>query len=92
MLFAYYLNKLNKFSDIKYFPVLRLISLILTLLVKPQVTEVLLSWSSRWKDYNTESFKDLRKEVNTSVDPMYPRGEQPASDEEKMKTSPLKEL
>jgi cellulose synthase/poly-beta-1,6-N-acetylglucosamine synthase-like glycosyltransferase len=92
MFCAYYLNKLNKFSDLKYFPVLRLISLILTLLVKPQVMEVLLSWSSRWKKYNTKSFKALRKEVNTSVDPMYPKGEEPTSDDEKMKIGPLKEL
>jgi hypothetical protein len=54
--------------------------------------EVLLSWSSRWKKYNTKSFKALRKEVNTSVDPMYPKGEEPTSDDEKMKIGPLKEL
>jgi cellulose synthase/poly-beta-1,6-N-acetylglucosamine synthase-like glycosyltransferase len=92
MFSAYYLNKLNKFGDLKYFPVLRLLSMILTLVVKPQVIEVLLSWSSRWKDYNTKSFKALRKEVNMSVDPMYPKGEEPTSEEEKMKLGPIKEL
>ncbi len=81
ILYAYSLNKLKKLSDIKYFPLLRLMSMVLTMLVKPQVTEVLLSWSSRWKEYNNDSFRDLRKEVNISVDPMYPRGEEPSSDE-----------
>jgi cellulose synthase/poly-beta-1,6-N-acetylglucosamine synthase-like glycosyltransferase len=88
ILYAYSLNKLKKFSDIKYFPVLRLMSIVLTLLVKPQVMEVLLSWSSRWKKYNNDSFKDLRKEVNTSVDPMYPKGEQPIFNEKEMNMNP----
>jgi len=74
VLYAYSLNKLKKLGDIKYIPVLRLMSMILVLLVKPQVMEILLSWSSRWKEYNNESFKDLRKEVNRRVDPLYPGG------------------
>jgi cellulose synthase/poly-beta-1,6-N-acetylglucosamine synthase-like glycosyltransferase len=83
ILYAYTLNKLKRFNDIKYFPFLRLIAMLLTLLVKPQVMEVLLSWSSRWKEYSSESFKDLRKEVSTSVDPMYPKGEEPLEKESK---------
>jgi hypothetical protein len=34
----------------------------------------MLFWSSRWREYNTESFRDLRKVVNRSVDPLYPDG------------------
>jgi hypothetical protein len=53
--------------------------MIITLIVRPLIVNVLLSWSSRWKEYNTESFKDLRRVVNRSVDPLYPSGEQPTS-------------
>jgi hypothetical protein len=50
--------------------------MIITLIVRPLVVNVLLSWSSRWKEYNTQSFKDLRRVVNRSIDPLYPSGEQ----------------
>jgi hypothetical protein len=50
--------------------------MIITLIVRPLVVNVLLSWSTRWKEYNTESFKDLRRVVNRSIDPLYPSGEQ----------------
>ena len=36
--------------------------------------DVMLFWSSRWREYNSESFRDLRKVVNRSVDPLYPDG------------------
>ena len=74
-LISYTMKKIKRSEDIKYFPVMRLVSMILTLIVKPQVTEVLLSWSAKWKEYTDISFKDLRKEVNKSVDPMYPQGD-----------------
>ena len=37
--------------------------------IRPQVMEILLAWSSKWKEYSVEAFEDLRKEVKTSVDP-----------------------
>lgn len=74
-LYAYRLNKVHRLGDIKYFPFIRLVNLLLNVIVKPQVVDVLLSWSSRWKGYTNESFKDLRREVKRSVDPLYPDGE-----------------
>ncbi len=74
VLYAYRLHKVGKLRDIKYFPFLRAVNLLLNLVVKPQVLEILLSWSPRWKKYSTESFKDLRKEVRKNVDPLYPDG------------------
>ena len=75
IIYAHRLDKVNKVSDIWYFPFIRLINMILNLVVKPQVAEILLSWSSKWKDYNDKSFQALRKEVNRSIDPLYPSGE-----------------
>jgi cellulose synthase/poly-beta-1,6-N-acetylglucosamine synthase-like glycosyltransferase len=66
---TYYLHKYKKLYYIKCFPVLRLVSFILSTLIKPQTMEILLSWSCRWKQYSKESFEDLRKEVKRSVDP-----------------------
>ena len=66
---TYYLHKYNKISYIKCFPVIRLFGFILSALIKPQALEVLLSWSCKWKEYNNESFKALRKEVRASLDP-----------------------
>jgi hypothetical protein len=74
VLYTYRLHKVGKIGDIKYFPFLRGVNLLLNLVVKPQVVEILLSWSSRWKTYSTESFKDLRREVRRNVDPLYPDG------------------
>lgn len=61
-------------SDLKYYPFIRLLNFILNAVVKPQVIDVMLFWSSKWKEYNNESFRDLRKVVNRSVDPLYPDG------------------
>jgi cellulose synthase/poly-beta-1,6-N-acetylglucosamine synthase-like glycosyltransferase len=66
---TYYLHKYDKISYIKCFPVIRLFGFILSALIKPQALEVLLSWSCKWKEYNNESFKALRKEVRASLDP-----------------------
>ncbi|HEY6756265.1 MAG TPA: glycosyltransferase family 2 protein [Nitrososphaera sp.] len=76
VLYGYRLNKVKKLADIKYYPFLRLFNFILNAVIKPQVLDVMLNWSSRWKEYNDQSFKDLRKVVNRSVDPLYPDGEQ----------------
>jgi cellulose synthase/poly-beta-1,6-N-acetylglucosamine synthase-like glycosyltransferase len=74
ILYTYRLHKVGKTGDIIYFPFLRAVNLLLNLVVKPQVLEILLSWSTRWKKYSTESFKDLRREVRRNVDPLYPDG------------------
>jgi hypothetical protein len=76
ILVAYYLNKLKKLSDVIYFPIMRILSIIIAQYVNLQAMNVILFWSSKWRQYNNESFKDLRKEVNRSVDPMYPSGEE----------------
>jgi cellulose synthase/poly-beta-1,6-N-acetylglucosamine synthase-like glycosyltransferase len=78
ILYAYRLKKAGRTGDIVYFPLVRFLVIILNWIVKPQALEVLLSWSVRWKTYTTESFRDLRKVVHTSIDPLYPSGEQVA--------------
>jgi hypothetical protein len=75
-LFGYRLRIVKQVSVLKYWPIMRLMHMIITLIVRPLVVNVLLSWSSRWKEYNTQSFKDLRRVVNRSIDPLYPSGEQ----------------
>ena len=74
VLYGYRLKRVGKLKDIKYYPFLRLVNFILNTIVKPQVIDVMLYWSSRWKGYNDESFRDLRKIVNRSIDPLYPDG------------------
>jgi hypothetical protein len=74
VLYGYRLKKVGKLKDIKYYPFLRLVNFILNAIVKPQVIDVMLYWSSRWKGYSDESFRDLRKVVNRSIDPLYPDG------------------
>ena len=74
VLYGYRLKKVGKLKDIKYYPFLRLVNFILNTIVKPQVIDVMLHWSSRWKGYSDESFRDLRKVVNRSIDPLYPDG------------------
>jgi biofilm PGA synthesis N-glycosyltransferase PgaC len=75
VLFGYGLNKVRKLGDIKYYPFIHLMNFMLNAVVKPQVVDVMLFWSSRWKQYNDESFKDLRRVVSKSVDPLYPDGD-----------------
>lgn len=74
LIYGYALNKVGKVQRLLYFPFIRLVNMILNLIVKPQVAEILLYWSTKWKGYDDESFKSLRKEVNRSVDPLYPSG------------------
>jgi cellulose synthase/poly-beta-1,6-N-acetylglucosamine synthase-like glycosyltransferase len=73
-LYGYRLRKVEKLKDLKYYPFLRLVNFILNAVVKPQVVDVMLYWTSRWKGYSDESFRDLRKIVNRSIDPLYPDG------------------
>jgi cellulose synthase/poly-beta-1,6-N-acetylglucosamine synthase-like glycosyltransferase len=75
ILYSYRLHKIGKIRDMKYFPVVRFLVLVINLIVKPQSVEVLLTWSGRWKEYNDDSFRDLRKEIHKSVDPLYPTGD-----------------
>lgn len=74
VLYAYRLRKVKALSSLKYYPAIRLVNMILNFIVKPHVMAIMLSWSSNWKGYTTQSFKDLRKTVNTSIDPLYPSG------------------
>jgi cellulose synthase/poly-beta-1,6-N-acetylglucosamine synthase-like glycosyltransferase len=76
VLYGYRLNKVKKLRDIKYYPFIRLMNFILNAVVKPQVIDVMLFWSSKWKEYSNDSFKDLRRVVSKSVDPLYPEGAQ----------------
>jgi cellulose synthase/poly-beta-1,6-N-acetylglucosamine synthase-like glycosyltransferase len=69
IILSYYLHKYKKISYIKCFPLVRLVGFILSALVKPQALEVMLSWSCKWKKYNKDAFKALRKEVRASLDP-----------------------
>jgi hypothetical protein len=72
LLYAYTLKKLNRLGDIKYYPVMRFLNMIVSMWVKILATEAILSWSSRWSKYNDEAFRDLRKYVRQNIDPNYP--------------------
>jgi cellulose synthase/poly-beta-1,6-N-acetylglucosamine synthase-like glycosyltransferase len=72
LLFAYTLKKLNRFGDIKYYPFMRFLNMILSMWVKILATEAVLSWSSKWPIYNDEAFRDLRKYMHRNIDPNYP--------------------
>jgi cellulose synthase/poly-beta-1,6-N-acetylglucosamine synthase-like glycosyltransferase len=74
VLYAYRLHKVKALSSLKYYPAIRLVNMILNFVVKPHVMAIMLSWSSHWDSYTTQSFKELRKIVNTSIDPLYPSG------------------
>jgi cellulose synthase/poly-beta-1,6-N-acetylglucosamine synthase-like glycosyltransferase len=69
IMFVYFLRKANRVSNIIYFPLSRFLSILFSIYIRPQVMEVLLAWSSKWKEYSVEAFEDLRKEVKRSVDP-----------------------
>jgi cellulose synthase/poly-beta-1,6-N-acetylglucosamine synthase-like glycosyltransferase len=75
VLFWYQLRKVKQGHMLKYYLFLRLINTIITIVVRPIVINALFSWSLRWKKYDTESFKALRKVVR-SVDPLYPAGDE----------------
>jgi hypothetical protein len=82
-LFGYRLRAVKQVSVLKYWRIMRLMHMLITLIVRPLVINVLLSWATRWKEYNTQSFKDLRRVVNRSIDPLYPSGEQPVASSSK---------
>jgi cellulose synthase/poly-beta-1,6-N-acetylglucosamine synthase-like glycosyltransferase len=72
LLYAYALKKLNRLSDIKYYPLMRFLNMVLSMWIKILATEAILRWSSKWSEYNDEAFRDLRKYVNQNIDPNYP--------------------
>jgi cellulose synthase/poly-beta-1,6-N-acetylglucosamine synthase-like glycosyltransferase len=72
LLYAYALKKLDRLGDIKYYPLMRFLNMILSMWVKVLATEAVLSWSSKWSTYNDEAFKDLRKFMHRNIDPNYP--------------------
>lgn len=74
--YAYRLRKVHRLADLKFYPFIRFVNFLINVVVKPQVIDVLLHWSTKWKKYDTESFKELRREVNKSIDPLYPSGDQ----------------
>ena len=88
-LFGYRLRAVKQVSVLIYWPIMRLMHMMITLIVRPLVINVLLSWSTRWKEYNTQSFKDLRRVVNRSIDPLYPSGEQPVASSSKDVKAPV---
>lgn len=72
LLYAYSLKKLNRLGDIKYYPFMRFLNMILSMWVKILATEAALSWSSKWSRYSDEAFRDLRRYMNRNIDPNYP--------------------
>ncbi|HEX6281987.1 MAG TPA: hypothetical protein VFZ67_07130, partial [Nitrososphaera sp.] len=72
LLYAYSLKKLNRLGDIKYYPFMRFLNMILSMWVKVLATEAALSWSSKWSRYSDEAFRDLRRYMNRNIDPNYP--------------------
>jgi cellulose synthase/poly-beta-1,6-N-acetylglucosamine synthase-like glycosyltransferase len=72
LLYAFALKKINRLSDIKYYPIMRFLNIILSMWVKMLATETVLSWSSKWSRYSDEAFKDLRKNMHKNIDSNYP--------------------
>ena len=68
---VFYLRRFGKLGYIKYYPFLRIVGFVLSVLVKPTVMEILLSWSSKRKKYDKESFESLRSEMKKSIDPLH---------------------
>jgi cellulose synthase/poly-beta-1,6-N-acetylglucosamine synthase-like glycosyltransferase len=81
-LYAYALKKLNRLSDIRYYPFMRFLNIILSMWVKIVVIEAVLSWSSKWSRYTDDAFRDLRRYMHRNIDPNYP-----ADDENEKKYS-----
>ena len=67
---AYNLPRFKKLGHIKYYPMLRVMSFVLSTIVRPQALEILLSWSSKHKEYNENAYDELAMEMKKSVDPI----------------------
>jgi cellulose synthase/poly-beta-1,6-N-acetylglucosamine synthase-like glycosyltransferase len=74
LLYAYVLKKQDRLGDIKYYPVMRVLNLAISMWVKILATEAILSWSSKWSEYTDEAFRDLRKYMRRNIDPNYAAG------------------
>jgi cellulose synthase/poly-beta-1,6-N-acetylglucosamine synthase-like glycosyltransferase len=75
LLYAYTLKKVNRLGDIKYYPFMRFLNMILSMWIKIISIEAVLRWSSKWSKYDDEAFRDLRKYMHESIDSGYPAGE-----------------
>jgi cellulose synthase/poly-beta-1,6-N-acetylglucosamine synthase-like glycosyltransferase len=71
LMVAYNLAKFKRLAYIRYFPLMKILMLIIIMYVKPQITEAVLAWSSKWTEYNNEAFKDLKRTVKRSIDPHF---------------------
>jgi hypothetical protein len=60
ILYAYALRKLDRLGDIKYYPFMRFLNMILSMWVKILALEAVLSWSSKWPY------------MHKNIDPNYP--------------------
>ena len=68
LLYSHALKKVNKVGDIKYYPVMRFLNIVVSMWVKVVATEALLSWSSKWSRYGDEAFRDLRNYMHKNID------------------------
>lgn len=59
ILYIYFLKKFKKFYLVKYLPLMRVYDLILSLFVKPEAMEILIAWSSKYKELNDKTYKIL---------------------------------
>jgi cellulose synthase/poly-beta-1,6-N-acetylglucosamine synthase-like glycosyltransferase len=75
LLYGYALKKVNRLGDIRYYLVMRLLYLIVSMWVKILATEAILSWSSKWPIYNDKAFRDLRNYMHRNIDPNYPEAD-----------------
>jgi cellulose synthase/poly-beta-1,6-N-acetylglucosamine synthase-like glycosyltransferase len=67
---AYYLPRYGKLGHIRYYPMLPVIGLILSTMVRPLALEILLSWSSKHKEYDDDAYGELTREMKRSIDPI----------------------
>ena len=63
VLYGYFLARFKKLHYIKYLPFLRAFNLIQSLILRPEALEIILNWSSKWKEHTRESYNQLRKDM-----------------------------
>jgi cellulose synthase/poly-beta-1,6-N-acetylglucosamine synthase-like glycosyltransferase len=90
LLYAYALKKVNRLSDIKYYLIMRLLPIVLSMWVKILATEAVLNWSSKWPKYSNKAFKSLRNYMHQNVDSGYPAAD--AGDKASYNRGPLSYL
>lgn len=67
ILYIYFLFRFKKLYCIKYIPLMRLYVLVLTVFFKPEAMEILLFWSSKWKQHTKESNDALKKIIKKPI-------------------------